>query len=52
MYNIYTYAYFNVHTHIYNTYIKIHPYVVVEYLYDGMNLVIIGINETYQIING
>ncbi len=39
---------------IYNfsTYIKIHPYVIVEYLYDVSNLVTITTNGTYQPING
>jgi hypothetical protein len=39
---------------IYNfsTYIKIYPYVIVEYLYDVTNLVTIATNGTYQLING
>ncbi len=41
------YAYY-----IYNTYIKIHPYVIVEYLWDATNLVTIVINGSYQPING
>ncbi len=32
----------------FNTYIKIHPYVTVEYLKDVTNLVIIAITGTYQ----
>ncbi len=40
--------------HIYNfcTYIKIHAYVIVEYLLDATNLVTITTNGTYQPING
>ncbi len=39
---------------IYNfsTYIKIHPYVIVEYLWDVINLATIATNGTYQPING
>jgi hypothetical protein len=39
---------------IYNfsTYIKIHPYVIVEYLWDVTNLVTIVTNGTYQPIDG
>ncbi len=36
----------------FNTYIKIHPYVTVEYLEDVTNLVTIATNGTYQYING
>jgi len=36
----------------FNTYIKIHPYVIVEYLWDVTNLVIIATNGTYQPIKG
>jgi hypothetical protein len=46
----------NIHTKhiIYNfgTYIKIHPYVIVEYLEDVTNLVTIATNGTYEPING
>jgi hypothetical protein len=40
--------------HIYNfsTYIKIHLYVIVEYLYDVSNLVTIATNGMYQPIKG
>jgi hypothetical protein len=47
MNNIHMYAYY-----IYSTYIKIHFYVIVEYLKDVTNLVIIMTNGTYQPING
>jgi len=40
------------YTHIYSTYIKMHPYVVVEYFKDVMNLVSIVTNGTYGPING
>jgi len=53
---------FNVHTNIYmyiicpkynfNTYIKIHPYVTVKYVWDVIHLVTIATNGTYQAING
>jgi len=36
----------------YNTYIKIHPYVIVEYFWDATNLVTIVTNGSYQPING
>jgi len=36
----------------FSTYIKIHPYVIVEYLLDATNLVTIATNGTYQCING
>ncbi len=40
--------------YIYNfsTYIKIHPYVIVEYHYDATNVVTIVTNGTYHPING
>ncbi len=40
--------------HIYNfsTYIKIHTYVIVEYLENATNLVTTSTNGTYQLING
>ncbi len=50
MNNIHTYAYFYIYN--FSTYIKIHPYVIVEYLKDATNLVIILSNGTYQPING
>jgi len=42
-----------IYIYIYNfsTYIKIHPYVIVEYLKDATNLVTIATNGTYP-ING
>jgi hypothetical protein len=46
---IHTYAYF---LYNFSTYIKIHPYVIVYYLEDVSNLVIIVTNGTYQPING
>jgi hypothetical protein len=36
----------------FNTYIKTYPYVIVKYLKDAINLVIIMTNGTYQPING
>ncbi len=48
MNNIYTYAYY---IYIYSTNIKIHPYVIVEYLWDVTNFVTIVTNGTYQRIN-
>jgi hypothetical protein len=48
LYEEYTFVYI----YNFNTYIKIHPYVIVEYLQDATNLVTIAINETYQLING
>jgi len=49
--NMHMYAYY---MYIYNfsTYIKIHLYVIVKYLWDATNLVTIAINGTYQPING
>ncbi len=49
MNNIHTYAYY---ISKFSTYIKIHPYVIVEYFQNATNLVSIAINETYQPING
>jgi len=46
MNNIYTYAYYI------STYMKIHPFVIVEYLEDAINLVTIVTNGAYQLING
>jgi hypothetical protein len=47
----------NIHMYVYyiynfNTYIKIHPYVIVEYLEDATNLATIATNGTYQRSNG
>jgi hypothetical protein len=36
----------------FNTYIKIHPYVTIKYIWDVINLVTIATNGTYQAING
>ncbi len=36
----------------FNTYIKIHPYVTVEYFKDVTNLMTIATNGTYQYIHG
>jgi hypothetical protein len=36
----------------FNTYIKIHPYVTVEYFEDVTNLVIMTTNGTYEFIHG
>jgi hypothetical protein len=49
MNNIHTYAYY---IYNFNKDIKIHPYVIVEYLWDAINLVTITTNERYQTING
>ncbi len=35
-----------------HTYIRIHPYVIIEYLKNVINLVTIVINGTYQYIHG
>ncbi len=35
----------------FNTYIKIHPFVIIKYFKDVTNLVIIASNGTYQPIN-
>jgi len=50
MNNIHTYAYIYIYN--FNTYIKIHPYVIVEYFLDAIKLVTIASNGTYQSING
>jgi hypothetical protein len=39
------------HKYNFNTYIKIHPYVTVEYFKDVTNLVIITTTGTYQYIH-
>ncbi len=41
-----------IYTYIFNTYIKIHPYVIVKYLWNVTNLETIATNGTYQPING
>ncbi len=52
MNNIHKYAYYlYIYKYKFSTYIKIHPYVIVEYLQDATNLVTIVINGTYQPIN-
>jgi hypothetical protein len=40
------------HKHNFNTYIKVHPYIIVKYFQDATNLVTIATNGTYQHING
>jgi len=42
----------NIYIYNFSTYIKIYPYVIVEYLKDATNLVTIVTNGTYQPING
>ncbi len=49
MNNIHMYEYYICN---FSTYIKIHPYVIIEYLEDATNLVTIASNKTYQPING
>ncbi len=44
--------YLTYHKYNFNTYIKIHPYVIVKYFLNTTNLVIIATNGTYQSING